>query len=78
MNRFAPLMTQLAAVALGAGRRPAGLEPAPGSVRAKDADDLTEATLEPPAFCSSVPKLTSTCPAMPLLVPNIERSARVV
>ena len=26
------------------------------------------------AFCSSVPKPTSTCPAIPLLVPNIDRN----
>ena len=30
------------------------------------------------AFWPSVPKPTSTCPAMPLLVPNIDRSARLV
>ena len=30
------------------------------------------------AFCSPVPNPTSTWPAMPLLVPNIDRSARLV
>ena len=44
-----------------------------------------EATTSPDAIgssqphrCSSVPKPTRTCPAMPLLVPNIDRSASEV
>ncbi|NYD49092.1 hypothetical protein BJY14_005075 [Actinomadura luteofluorescens] len=27
------------------------------------------------SFCAAVPAFTRTCPAMPLLVPNIERNA---
>ena len=60
-------------------RRPAGLDPAPGSVNAKEATTSPEAIRSSHSFfCSSVPKLTSTWPAMPLLVPNIERSDSVV
>ena len=81
MNRFCPLMTQ-PSPSRGARcvRRPAGSEPAPGSVSAN------EATTSPAAirsshrfFCSSVPNPTSTWPAMPLLVPNMraERQRRV-
>ena len=63
-------------VATALVRSPAGFDPAPGSVSAN------EATTSPAAiaashrvFCSSVPKPTRTWPAMPLLVPNIERTA---
>jgi hypothetical protein len=79
MNRLAPLITHSPESRTARVRSPAGLEPAPGSVRAKDATTSPEASRSSQAaFCSSVPKLTSTCPAMPLLVPNIERSARDV
>ena len=58
---------------------PDGLEPAPGSVSAKDATTSPEAMgSSHRLFCSSVPNPTSTWPAMPLLVPNIDRSARHV
>ena len=79
IQRFCPEITQPSPDAVALVRRPDGLEPAPGSVSAK------EATTSPPAigssqraFCSSVPKPTSTCPAMPLLVPNMERTASEV
>jgi hypothetical protein len=79
MNCLCPSITQVSPSRRARVRRPAGLEPAPGSVRAK------EATTSPAAmrssqvfFCSAVPKPTRTWPAMPLLVPNIERSDRVV
>jgi len=58
---------------------PDGLEPAPGSVSANEATTSPEAIgSSQRAFCSSVPNPTRTCPAMPLLVPNIDRSARLV
>ena len=54
-------------------------DPAPGSVSANEATTSPEAMpASQRAFCSSVPKPTSTWPAMPLLVPNIERNAREV
>ena len=57
-------------------RSPAGLEPAPGSVSANEATTSPAASRSSQVdFCSSVPKFTSTCPAIPLLVPNIERTA---
>ena len=60
-------------------RSAAGFDPAPGSVSANDATTSPEAIRGSQRFfCSSVPKPTSTCPAMPLLVPNIERKASVV
>ena len=50
-------------------------EPAPGSVSAKDAITSPVAIgSSQRAFCSSVPNPTSTWPAMPLLVPNIDLS----
>ena len=81
MNRFSPSITQPSPSPSRTAlvRSPAGLEPAPGSVSAN------EATTSPAAirsshwvFCSSVPNRTRTCPAIPLLVPNIERSASEV
>ena len=60
-------------------RNAAGFDPAPGSVSANDATTSPEAIRGSHRVrCSSVPKPTSTCPAMPLLVPNIERKASVV
>ena len=79
IHRFCPEITQPSRSRTALVRSPDGLDPAPGSVNAK------EATTSPAAigssqrdFCSSVPKPTSTCPAMPLLVPNIERTASEV
>ena len=64
------------AVGLRRGLEARGLDPAPGSVSANDATISPEAMPGSHcAFCSSVPNPTSTWPAMPLLVPNIERSA---
>ena len=76
MKRLLPLITQSSPSGVAVVRSPAGLEPAPASVRANDATTSPEAMPGSHcAFCSSVPKPTSTCPAIPLLVPNIERSA---
>jgi hypothetical protein len=78
MNRFWPSMIQSSPSSSRPARvcSPAGLEPAPGSVSANDATTSPEASRpSQAAFCSSVPKFTSTCPAIPLLVPNIERTA---
>jgi hypothetical protein len=80
MNRFCPSMIQ-SPVESSSTRparvcSPAGLDPAPGSVSANEATTAPEASRpSQAAFCSSVPKFTSTCPAIPLLVPNIERTA---
>ena len=69
-------MTQSSPSRTARVRRPDGLEPAPGSVSANEATTSPEAIRSSHvAFCSSVPKLTSTWPAIPLLVPNIERNA---
>lgn len=79
MNCFCPEITQCSPSRTALVRSPDGLEPAPGSVSANDATTSPEAMPSSQrAFCSSVPKPTSTCPAMPLLVPNIDRSASEV
>ncbi len=76
MNRFCPSMTQSSPSRRARVRSPAGFDPAPGSVSANEATTSPEAICSSHRFfCSSVPKPTSTCPAMPLLVPNIERNA---
>jgi hypothetical protein len=76
MKRFCPSMTQSQPSRRAPVRRPAGLDPAPGSVSANDATTSPDAILPSHSFfCSSLPKPTSTCPAMPLLVPNIDRKA---
>ncbi len=76
MNRFWPSITQSSPSRTALVRRPAGLEPAPGSVRANEATTSPEAMPSSHRdFCSSVPKPTRTWPAMPLLVPNIDRNA---
>jgi hypothetical protein len=80
MNRFWPSMIQSPAGSSPSRTAPVcsppGLEPAPGSVSANEATTAPEASRpSQAAFCSSVPKFTSTCPAIPLLVPNIERTA---
>lgn len=76
MKRFCPEITQLSPSRTALVRRPAGLDPAPGSVSAKDATTSPDAIdSNQRDFCSSVPNPTRTCPAMPLLVPNIDRSA---
>ena len=59
--------------------RPDGSDPASASVRAKEATASPEAILGNHAsFWPGVPPSISTCPAIPLLVPNIDRSAGVV
>ena len=58
---------------------PAGSEPASVSVSANDAVHSPDATFgRYAAFCSSFADSISTWPAMPLLVPNIERNDGVV
>ena len=60
-------------------RSPAGSEPASASVRANEPISSPAASRGRYAFfCSSLPNLAITCPAMPLLVPNSERNAGVV
>ena len=79
MKRFWPSITQSSPSRLAVVRSPAGLDPAPDSVRANDATTSPEAILSSHCLrCTSVPNFTRTCPAMPLLVPNIERSASEV
>ncbi len=75
MNRFWPSMIQSSPSRTARVCSPAGLEPAPCSVSANEATTWPAASRSSQvAFCSSVPKFTSTCPAIPLLVPNIERT----
>jgi len=79
MKRFCPEMTQSSPSRTALVRSPDGLDPAPGSVSAKEATTSPEAMASSQrVFCSSVPKPTSTWPAMPLLVPNIDLSASEV
>ena len=53
-----------------------GSDPASGSVSANDATTSPEASWGSHCLrCSAVPAETSTCPAIPLLVPNSERNA---
>ena len=79
MYCFCPEMIQSEPSRTALVRSPDGLDPAPGSVNANDATTSPEAMPSSQlAFCSSVPKPTSTWPAMPLLVPNIDRSANEV
>ena len=77
MNRFCSVDDPISSPSRTAFvRRPDGFEPAPGSVSANEATTSPVAMRSSQrAFCSSVPNPTSTCPAMPLLVPNIDRSA---
>ena len=76
MNRLVPDSSQSPPSRRADARSPAGLDPASDSVSANDA------TISPAAragrnafFCSSDPNFAMTCPAMPLLVPNMERNA---
>lgn len=79
MYRLAPLMTHSSPSRCARVVSVDGSEPASGSVSAKDASTSPEAIRGSQcAFCSSVPPTMSTWPAMPLLVPNIERSDGVV
>ena len=56
MNRLDPLITQSSPSRTARVRRPAGFEPAPGSVSAKDATTSPEAIRSSQeAFCASVP-----------------------
>jgi hypothetical protein len=79
MKRFCPSMTYASPSRTARVRSPLGSEPASGSVSANDA---TSSPLANPGryccFCRSVPQLTSTWPAIPLLVPNIDRNDGVV
>ena len=79
IQRFWPEITQLSPSGTARVRNPDGLEPAPGSVSANDATTSPDAIGSSHRdFCPSVPNPTSTCPAMPLLVPNIDRTASEV
>ena len=61
MNCLPPSMTQPSPSAVAVVRRPAGFDPAPGSVSAKEATTSPEAIPgSQRAFCSSVPNPTST------------------
>ena len=74
MNCFEPSITHPSPSGVAVVRRPAGFEPAPGSVSANEATTSPEAIPgSQRSCCSSVPNPTSTCPAMPLLVPNMDR-----
>src|SRR5690606_25107986 len=79
MNRLPPSITQPSPSGVAVVFSPDGSEPASGSVSANaavtspDASDGSQRS-----FCASVPNPTSTWPAMPLLVPNIDRNARLV
>ena len=75
MKRFCPLMIQSEPSRTAFVRRPDGFDPAPDSVSANEATRPDTIGSSQRAFCSSVPNPTITCPAMPLLVPNIDRSA---
>ncbi len=79
MNRLPPLITYVSPSRFAVVRKPAGSEPASGSVSAKDA------IVSPAArdgrnscFCASVPNFTIIWPAIELFVPNIDRNAGVV
>ena len=79
MKRLSPLMIQSSPSRTALVRKPDGFDPAPGSVSANEATTSPVAIRSSHcAFCSSVPNPTSTWPAMPLLVPNIDRSASEV
>ncbi len=75
MYRFSPEITQSPPSRTALVRKPAGFDPAPGSVSANEATLPVASASSQVAFCSSVPNPTRTWPAMPLLVPNIDRNA---
>ena len=61
MYRFSPEITQSDPSRMALVRNPAGFDPAPGSVSAKEATTLPDAIASSQvAFCSSVPKPTRT------------------
>ena len=79
MYRLAPPRTQPSPSRTAAVVMPEGSEPASASVRAKLATTSPEAMGgNHSAFWASLPPSMSTWPAIPLLVPNIERRAGVV
>ena len=79
MYRLVPLITQPAPSGSARVASADGSDPASGSVRANDAVASPLAILGSQCpCCSGVPPTISTWPAMPLLVPNTERSAGVV
>ena len=78
MNRLAPEMTQSSPSRTALVLRPEGSEPASGSVSANDATAPPASRGSHAACCSWVPASARTFPAMPLLMPNIERNAGVV
>ena len=76
MYRLLPLMTQSSPSRTAVVASPPGSEPASASVSAKDATHSPLASRGRNRLrCSSVPPSSSTWPAIPLLVPNIDRNA---
>ena len=72
-------MTQPPSSAVAEVVRRLGSEPASGSVSANEATTSPEASRGSHCLrCSSVPARTSTCPAIPLFVPNSDRNAGLV
>jgi len=60
-------------------RSPAGLEPASGSVSANEEISSPEpGRAGRPWRCAGEPNFATTWPAMPLLVPNMDRNAGLV
>ena len=79
MYRLSPSMTQSPPSAAAEVTRLLGSDPASGSVSANEATISPEASRGSQCFrCPSVPPITSTWPAMPLLVPNSDRNAGLV
>ncbi len=79
MYRFKPSITHSEPSAVAEVTSELGSDPASGSVSANDATTSPEASRG--SHClrwESVPPITSTCPAMPLLVPNRDRNAGLV
>ena len=78
MNRLVPDRIQLSPSRRADVRRPAGLDPASDSVSANDATISPDESAGRNAFfCASDPNFAMTWPAMPLLVPNMDRNAGV-
>ena len=79
IQRFCPVITQWSPSRTAFVVSDEGSEPASGSVSANDATTSPDARRgSHSCCCSAVPPASSTCPAMPLLVPNSERSDGVV
>ncbi len=76
MYRLLPSMTHSSPSLTATVARPPGSEPASASVSPKDATHSPLASRGRNVLrCSSVPPSSRTWPAIPLLVPNIDRKA---